>query len=575
MTFDEYNTDENYDNDKSSLEELVKIGKSEGKSKDEIRKALSPKWQKSSKLNKFDEYYGEDLPKKKEPSADDAVGLKALGAINGGVAAPVSNPPEKKAEDKPAETPKEVTNEEVAEIIGEQTAPDLENEDTGIKQSDKKYMNEVNAILNEEQKKELQKLVKTSADDYKRTMENIERSGDAFKKIDDKLIEQLPTFMFKRYQNGEFGKAGSTDAKLRLAHFLINGVGTALQNASAAIKGGPTKESDIQKYNRTNLEQGLENRWNKYKAETDSAIEMVKSRNMSEEDARNIINKISMNNRLQNAFNMADANKKAYMIEVLSKVGDKVSNWNDQKFINALIGAEMTGEDVGNAAALIGARAGEKILDNFNLFDENGNLDLSALKTAMNIPGFTDKFKTQFGFDPENLLNGGGNSNGGESPTGTTLEDGTNVDPGKYMNSKEYKELVAAGDKLSKQYYNGEIDEEKFRSEYAKLEKIMSEHGWFSFFRNKGIKSADDLIRINNNENLNKLDKELETLNNQANNGNIKPSDYKEKFNSIVERASKWGATEKYLKAINKGRVKDEAIIKASEKNAKKAKKKK
>ena len=82
MTFDEYNTDENFDNDKSSLEELVKKGKEEGKSKDEIRKALSPKWQKSSKINKFDEYYGEDLPKKKEPSAKDAVGIKALKSIN-------------------------------------------------------------------------------------------------------------------------------------------------------------------------------------------------------------------------------------------------------------------------------------------------------------------------------------------------------------------------------------------------------------------------------------------------------------------------------------------------------------
>ena len=443
-------------------------------------------------------------------------------------------------------------------------------------------MNETNAILNEEQKKELQKLIKTSADDYNRTMENMERSGDAFKKIDDRLIEQLPTFMFKRYQQGEFGDPKSSDAKLRLAYFAVNNVVSKLKtlaNADAAYRGRgqifSDTESAYDKYQNTNLEQGLANRWNKYKAETDSAIEMVKNRNMSEEDALNIINKISMNNRLQNAFNMADANKKAYMIEVLSKVGDKVSNWNDQKFINALIGAEMTGEDVGSAATLIGARAGGKILDNFNLIDENGNIDLSALKDAMAIPGFADKFKSQFGFEPTKLFEGGASSEGGESPTGATLENGTTVDPGKYMNSKEYRELVAAGDKLSNQYYNGEIDEAKFRSEYAKLEKIMSEHGWFSFFRNKGIKSADDLIKVNNVENLNKLDKELETLNTQAKNGNIKPSDYNEKFNSLVERASKWGATEKYLNAINKGRVKDDAIIKASEKNAKKASKKK
>lgn len=238
-------------------------------------------------------------------------------------------------------------------------------------------------------------------------------------------------------------------------------------NASAAARGQGTlfqnTESAYDQYQKTNLEQGLENRWNKYKAETDSAIRMVQDRNVSEEDALNIINKISMNNRLQNAFNMADTNKKAYMIEVLSKVGDKVSNWNDQKFINALVGAEMTGEDVGNAAALIGARAGEKILDNFNLFDENGNLDLSALKTAMNIPGFTDKFKTQFGFDPDNLLKDGDNSSGGESSegkesaTGVKLSDGTIIDVGKMMSLNDFSGINKAATKLSDRYYRGEI----------------------------------------------------------------------------------------------------------------------
>lgn len=566
-TFDSYNTDEAYKDKGTTAKGLVDAYKKDNPngSADDFYAKLNKTWAQDKDghvKNAVNEAFKVKEEVKEEPKAEEKTAPKVEEMTQTTEA--LEQP---KAEQKKEKTP--------------YTSP-LESEDTGIKQSDKNYLNETNAILNEEQKRELQKLAKTSADDYNRTMENMERSGDAFKKIDDKLIEQLPTFMFKRYQQGEFGDPKSGDAKLRLAYFAMNNVVSKLKqfaNASAAARGQGTlfqnTESAYDQYQKTNLEQGLENRWNKYKAETDSAIKMVQDRNVSEEDALNIINKISMNNRLQNAFNMADTNKKAYMIEVLSKVGDKVSNWNDQKFINALVGAEMTGEDVGNAAALIGARAGEKILDNFNLFDENGNLDLSALKTAMNIPGFTDKFKTQFGFDPENLLKGGDNSSDGESPTGTTLEDGTKIDPGKYMNSKEYKELVAAGDKLSNQYYNGEIDEEKFRSEYAKLEKIMSEHGWFSFFRNKGIKSADDLIRINNNENLNKLDKELETLNTQAKNGNIKPSDYNEKFNSLVERASKWGATEKYLKAINKGRVKDEAIIKASEKNAKKANKKK
>jgi hypothetical protein len=294
---------------------------------------------------------------------------------------------------------------------------------------------------------------------------------------------------------------------------------------------------------------------------------MVQDRNVSEEDALNIINKISMNNRLQNAFNMADANKKAYMIEVLSKVGDKVSNWNDQKFINALVGAEMTGEDVGNAAALIGARAGEKILDNFNLFDENGNLDLSALKTAMNIPGFTDKFKAQFGFDPNNLIPKEGEDKG----TGTTLEDGTKVDPGKSMDKKELAELRTAAEKLGNQYYNGEIDEEKFRNEYGKLENIMSQHG----IRNAlsgGIMSADNYIKQIQRNKLGDLSTQFDELNTKAKNGEIKPSDYNEKFKALKDQAKKYGASEKNLQSIDKGKISDDKIIKASEKNAKKKK---
>ena len=56
MTFAEYNTDENYDNDKSSLDELVKIGLSEGKSGEDIKNSLSPKWKKSKKIGEFDNY---------------------------------------------------------------------------------------------------------------------------------------------------------------------------------------------------------------------------------------------------------------------------------------------------------------------------------------------------------------------------------------------------------------------------------------------------------------------------------------------------------------------------------------
>ena len=69
MTFAEYNTDENFDKDKSSLDELVKIGLTEGKTSDEIKNSLSPKWQNSKKIGEFDNY----VSKYSAPKAEEKV----------------------------------------------------------------------------------------------------------------------------------------------------------------------------------------------------------------------------------------------------------------------------------------------------------------------------------------------------------------------------------------------------------------------------------------------------------------------------------------------------------------------
>ena len=532
MTFNEYNTDEYFNNKDSTADGLIKAAYDEGKTREEVEKSLSPLWKEDKKGNvkkALDSYYNtkEEAPKVEEMTQT----TEAL---------------------KPEEEKK----------------PSLENENTGIKRSDKTYLDEVNAILNEEQKQELQKLSKTSVDSYNRTMENMQKQGDAFKSIDDKLIDQLPTFMWRRYQNGEFGDVGSKDAKLRLAYFAINNVVSKLKmfaNADAIARGQgqifANTESAYDQYQNSNLAKGLENRWNKYNQETQSAIDLVKNRGIENEEALNIVNKISMNNRLQTAYNMADANKKAYMIEVLSKVGDKVSNWNDSKFVNALVGAEMTGEDVGNAAALIGTRAGEKILDNFNLIDENGNLDLSALKNIKDLPGIKEAFAEKgidvdkFDFDTAGV--GGSLVNGkkGKESTGVTLEDGTKIDPGKTMSKKELESLRAEAQKLGDKLYNGEITEEQFRKDYVKLENVMSQHGVRSAVSG-GIMSAENYLKqIQKNKRI-ELSDQIDALNAEAKKGKIDASDYNEKFNALKEQASKWGASEKELKSIDKGKVK-------------------
>jgi hypothetical protein len=499
MTFAEYNTDDNYDNKngfESSLEELVKIGKSEGMTKDAIRSSLSPKWQKSSKLNKFDEYYGEET--------------------------------------KP-------TEEKVTEKVIENTDPKTSEK---LDKETEKFMDKNNAIQNAQEDNEYER---QKAELFKRwdaREENINKMTDSMRRIDDHMIDQLPTFMFKRYSNGEFGDPKSSDAKLRLAHFMINGLGTALSNMSHVIrKDGVQEQSDAEKYQQTNLEQGLQNRWNKYKQETQSAIDLAKQGGMSEESITDSIATISSNNRLQSAFNQMNERQKVFALQVLGEIGNRMGNMNDAEFANTLFGMSAMGDslDYKEAAGMLVYRFIKDPEKRDAALSELGLLNGGGTNVIAGIGG--------------SLL--GGNS-GTEGETGTTLEDGTKIDPGKYMNSKEYKELVAAGDKLSQQYYNGEIDEAKFRSEYAKLEKIMSEHGWFSFFRNKGITSADDLIKVNNRNNLIQLSDEFDELNNNAK--NYTKDEYLKKYDELKARGVKWGISEKDLKSVEK--AKDKALKK-------------
>ena len=197
MTFDEYNTDENFDKKESSLDELVKIGVSEGKTDKEIKDSLSPKWQKSKKIGEFDTYYKNYATPKKEEVRET----------------------EKPAEPFKEETPKTKTT---------------------LTSGDKNYMQQVDDVGEATEEKELEKIIKNSDKNYNALYDTMDKQGKAFGKIDDKMVAQFPTFMFKRFKDGEFGDPKSSDAKLRLAYFMINGVQSKLKNASnaAAIAAG-------------------------------------------------------------------------------------------------------------------------------------------------------------------------------------------------------------------------------------------------------------------------------------------------------------------------------------------------
>ena len=208
------------------------------------------------------------------------------------------------------------------------------------------FMDNQNAIQNAQEDSEYERQKEELFKRWDSRNANINKMTESMRNIDDHMVDQLPTFMFKRYKNGEFGDPNSSDAKLRLAHFMINGVGTALQNASAVIKGGAQQESDIEKYNRTNLEEGLANRWNKYKQETQSAIDLAKQGGMSEEAITDSIATISSNNRLQSAFNQMNERQKVFALQVLGEIGNKMGNMNDAEFANTLMGMSAMGDSL-------------------------------------------------------------------------------------------------------------------------------------------------------------------------------------------------------------------------------------
>lgn len=485
MTFDEYNTDENFKG-KSTADELVKIGYDEGKTREDIENSLSPLWKEDKKGNvkkALDKYYK-------------------------------------------VEEPKEEKKEEVKETV-KTTAPKVETK-TNITTSDKNFTDSQFGIadnaLNEVRKSNAAK----SQENWDELAGTMEKQGQAFRRIDDKLVAQIPTFMTKRYVDGEFGDPKSTDAKLRLAHFLVNGVGSKLKQASNIAMKTAGKApmfddttSDYEKYQQSNFAKGMENRWRKYEAETNAAIDLATKEGGNEQELRNTAQQITQTNKLNSAFNMLNENQKVYALRVVNKIGNEIGNLSDDQFINMLIGFAVSGDN------LTWQEAAEILVGKFGKDAIGGKLG--------------------------GKINGGkpvvaGLGGSGEDKPTAELEDGTVIDPGNWMSSKEYKELVAAADNLSNKYYNGEIDADKFRSEYAKLEEVMKSHGIANSIH--GIKPADKMIETNNKMKIAEIDEKLTTLNKGAK--KMDKEEYLKQFNALRAEAVKYGADDKQLAYMDK-----------------------
>lgn len=534
MTFDEYNTDDNFDKEESSLEELVKIGIGEGKSSDDIRKSLSPKWQKSKKIGEFDNY------------------IKQF-----------STTP-KTEEEKP-------TEEKILDKVITASAPQSDEKKTEIEtpildRGEEKYLKEQYKKADRAQGEELKQLEKKSDYNWEQEYKTASKMSDAYRRIDDKMISQLPTFMFKRYQNGEFGEPQSSDAKLRLAHFMINGLGTALSNMGHKInKDGQMEESDFQKYQRTNLEQGLENRWNKYKQETQNAIDLATKEGMKEQDARLAIEQLTRDQRSNTVWNMMNNNQKLYAMEVTKKIGDYLGNMDISELGDFIAGAAYEGYmDIDKVVALGIAKVAQRMPE---ILEQLPNGNIKDMVSAMISGGGTPIMASFGGLGGEPTPEGNGTTNLTGNLQNYTTVGGEQISF-NFNDPNAGKKIKGVYDDLIRRYKNGEIDAETFKQYYEPMYIESKKHpGSVNTFLSG---NSDKALEKANSEMIALIDEELSTLNEKAKNGSIKPSEYNTEFNKLRAKASKYGASEKELKFIDKSKVADDKIIKAVDKAGKK-----
>ena len=226
---------------------------------------------------------------------------------------------------------------------------------TGLDKHTQSYLNKNDKIAETVEEKQLKRLLEHSDANWKQMTDTSAKVRNAYNDIDDKYIEQLPTFMFRRYQNGEFGDPKSGDAKLRLAHFMINGVGTALANASHIIrKDGVQEQSDYEKVQGTNLEQGLANRWKKNNAETEEVIKIANKEADNEQDARIYVEQLTRDNMLKSGWNAMDQNQKLYAINVSREIGKMIGDMNVEELSNFITAQALNGNLSEQQAVVVG-----------------------------------------------------------------------------------------------------------------------------------------------------------------------------------------------------------------------------
>ena len=531
-TFDTYNTDEAYKDKGTTAKGLVAAYKKDNPngSADDFYSKLNATWKedKGGYVKKaVDEAFKVDEPKAEEI--------------------------------KPVE-------EKVVETVVTNTAPKTETKTEAPKaktstlnKGEKEYIKKQDEIADTALNTTLNDVEERREYNWEQQYETARKAGEAFSRIDDKLVEQLPTFMFKRYQNGEFGDPKSSDAKLRLAHFMINGVGTALSNISHTIrKDGVQEQSDVEKYQQTNLEEGLKNRWKKYEAETENAIKLASNESMTEQEARLEAEKIANDKKMATKWNMMDARQKVDLMTIKKEIGKLVGNMDLSEIADFMTGEAISGDLSKDEAIAIGVA--QLVKKSPELLAKLPDGDIKTAILGLFGGGSIESIIASLGGsdgndetpdNPDSIIDEKRTNNKMKNPTGNLKGykalDGNTYDFNTFESKAGKEKLINLINDLSTRFYNGEIDAETFRKHYNTLSGEAGKH-W-------GIKVEDTEKNLKKNVNL-----KLKDLNTKAKDGKVTVDDYKAETAKILDMANDVGMTEKEIEKLKKDFKKESSI---------------
>ena len=463
------------------------------------------------------------------------------------------------------DTPKE--EEKVVETVKETAPEETKTEDNKIKTStlssgEEQYYNDQKKRSGRAESDALNDIAEKSEYNWQQEYDTMARMSDAYKRIDDKMVEQLPTFMFKRYTAGEFGDPKSSDAKLRLAHFMINGVQSKLKNASnaAMIAAGRSPmfadtTSDWEKYQQSNLAKGMENRWKKYEAETQNAIDLATKEGMKEQEARLAVEQLTRDKNINTVWNMMDSNQKLYAMEVTKKIGDYLGKMDISELGDFIAGAAYEGTMDKDKVVAIGLA---KLIENSpELLNKLKDGEMKDMVLSL-LPGVSTGIggtKTDSNGNETNLT---GNLQNYEGIDGNTISF-------DFTDPKAKDKINGEISKLKEKYANGEIDAETFKTYYDPLYAEGKKH-----FGSFTTPSSDKALKSLNSDKLITLENEFNDLNKKAKNGELTPSKYKEQIEKLSASAERYGASEEMINYIKNKTVSDKTILKAAEKKSKK-----